>query len=231
MKRFYKEVAVGEAGTILLDGKPIKTPARALLALPTRALADAVAEEWAAQGEEIKPGPLTKLANTAIDRVAGNEAGIAGQILAYANDLLCYRAASPAELVARQNAAWNPLLDWAAARYATLATGIGIRHIALPDETLAAYRAALESFDAFMLAALHNAATLTGSLVLALALAERRLGAAEAFALSRLEESFQAEKWGADAEAEARARALAAELAATERFMRLAKPHPSTSSG
>jgi chaperone required for assembly of F1-ATPase len=223
---------------ILLDGKSAKTPARAPLALPTRALAEAIAEEWRRQGESVRPQtmPLSKLANSAIDRVAGREAEVAEQILAYANDLLCYRAAAPAELVARQNARWDPLLEWVAGRYAPLAVGTGIAHVPQTDETLAAYRRALAVHDAFALAALHNAATVTGSLVLALALAEARLDARQAFALSRLDEAFQAEKWGADAEAESRACALETELVAAERFIRLAKhepagPHPSTSSG
>jgi chaperone required for assembly of F1-ATPase len=224
MKRFYKEAAVGEGNAVLLDGKSAKTPAHATLALPARALAEAIAEEWRRQGETMRPQtmPLTKLANTAIDRVAGREAEIVAQILGYANDLLCYRALAPKDLVARQSAEWNPLLDWAAERYARLAVGTGIAHIAQAEEALAVYRRALAAHDAFTLAALHNAASICGSLVLALALAEARLDAHEAFALSRLDEAFQAEKWGVDAETESRARALETELLAAEQFMKLA---------
>ncbi len=226
MKRFYKEVAVGEGLHILLDGKPVKTPRRAALALPKRALADAIAEEWRAQGEEIVPTkmPLTKLANTAIDRVVWCEAEIAAQVLAYANDLLCYRAEAPADLVARQTAQWDPLLDWAAEHTgARLTTAAGIIHIAQPKDAVAAYSDALARFDPYVLTALHAAATLCGSLVLALALAERRLEAEEAFALSQLDERYQAEKWGVDEEARKRSEAMAAELDAAVRFMRLAR--------
>jgi chaperone required for assembly of F1-ATPase len=237
MRRFYKEVSVAEDFRVLLDGRPIKTPMRATLALPTRMLAEAVAEEWRGQGEKIAPEtlPLTKLANTAIDRVVGREEVVIDQILAYANDLLCYRAEAPADLVARQNEGWNPLLDWAAERYgARLFTRVGIAHIAQPEEAVEAFRHTLAGHDPFVLTALHAAATLCGSLVLALALADGRLGAEEAFALSHLDERYQAEKWGADGEAAKRARAMAGELDAAARFMRLARtncPYPSTSSG
>ena len=210
---------------ILLDGKPIKTPMRKTLALPTHALAEAVAEEWRGQGDKIVSAtmPLTKLANTAIDRVVAREAAIAEQILAYANDLLCYRAEAPDDLVARQNKSWNPILDWAAERYAPLTVGTGVGYIAQPGESVEALRKALAERDAFALTALHAAATLCGSLVLALALADGRLDAEEAFALSQLDELYQAEKWGVDEEAQSRARALAAELAAAARFMSLAQ--------
>ena len=230
MRRFYTQVSIGlpKRGrySILLDGKPIKTPMRKTLALPTHALADAIAEEWRGQGEKIDPAsmPLTKLANTAIDRVAGQEDHVIGQILAYANDLLCYRAEAPADLVARQNADWDQLLDWAAERTgARLLTRVGIVHIAQPEEAVEAFRNALAQHDAFALTAVHSAATICGSLVLALALAEGRLDAEEAFALSHLDERYQAEKWGRDTGAELRARALAAELDAAARFMRCAR--------
>jgi len=124
---------------IFLDGKSIKTPMCATLALPTRTLAETVAEEWRGQGEKIAPEtmPLTKLANTAIDRVVGREEVVIGRILAYANDLLCYRTEAPADLVARQNEGWNPLLEWAAGRYgARLRTRVGIVHVAQPEEAV-----------------------------------------------------------------------------------------------
>jgi chaperone required for assembly of F1-ATPase len=244
MKRFYKEVSVsftsplvgevaaaarsgataGEGYSILLDGRTIKTPKRASLAVPTQTLAEAVAEEWRSQGEEIRPPfmHLTKLANTAIDRVRGREAETADQIAAYANDLLCYRAEAPEDLAARQAEAWDPLLDWAAEHTgARLNTGTGVGYIVQPEETLAALHRAVSAYDAFQLAALHNAATILGSLVLTLALAESRLDAETAFALSQIDERYQAEKWGADPEASARTGALAAELSAAARFLRL----------
>ncbi|MGA7711724.1 MAG: ATP12 family protein [Rhizomicrobium sp.] len=215
-----------ETFAVLLDGKPIKTPMRKTLAVPVRALADAIAEEWCRQGEKVVPQsmPLTKLANTAIDRVDGRESEIIDAIVAYANDLLCYRAEGPDELAARQNENWNPLLEWVAERHGVrLNTAIGISHIKQPEESVAAARAALAEHDAFALTALHNAATICGSLVLVLALADRRLDAEEAFALSQLDERYQAEKWGSDTEAAKRTAALAAELDATVRFLRLSQ--------
>lgn len=225
MKRFYKEVGVAEEGggfSVLLDGKPVKTPTRNALAVPTRALADAIAEEWRAQTDTIDPKsmPLTALAMGAIDSAADARAD---QALSFAkSDLLCYRAEEPAELVARQAASWNPLLDWAAQRYgAPLAVATGIVFVDQPPEALSAFERVLKSRSPFHLTAIHAAAAITGSLVLALALAEGRLSAAEAFAASRLDETYQAEKWGEDAEAAARASHLAGELAAIERFLRL----------
>jgi len=229
MKRFYKEVSVRAADgrwLVLLDGKPIKTPKRADLALPTGPFAEAVAEEWRTQGDDVKPAtmPLTKLANTAIDRVFGREFEVVEKALAYANDHLCYRASGPAELVALQEAAWNPLLEWAAARFgARLAVGTGVAHIAQPDEAVAALRAAVTAYDPFVLVGLYHAATILSSLVLALALAEGRLEADEAFAASQVDERYQAECWGEDHEAAARAHTLAGELAAAARFMVLAR--------
>jgi chaperone required for assembly of F1-ATPase len=227
MKRFYKGAAAGEGNTVRLDGKPLRTPGGAALALPTSALADAVAEEWRAQGETVEPArmPLTRLANTAIDGVTPRREAVIAEILAFAHhDHLCYRADQPAELARRQSEAWDPLLDWAAGRFgARLATGTGIASIALPEEAIAAFGRALETRDAFALASLHVAASILGSLVLGLALAEGRLDAETAFALSQLDERYQAEKWGLDAEAEARAVNLAKELDAAARFMDLAR--------
>ena len=226
MKRFYREVSLSEDFCVLLDGKPVRTPRRAKLALPTRALGEAVGAEWRAQGDKVDPFsmPLTKLANTAIDRVVGHEEETAAQVLSYVNDLLCYRAATPAELVARQTAHWNPLLDWAAQRHgAWLNTGSLIIHIDQPAESVEALRRALSGYEAFALTALHSAATICGSLVLALALAEERLDAQEAFALCQLDERFQAEKWGVDGEAAKRSAALARELDAAARFLALTR--------
>jgi chaperone required for assembly of F1-ATPase len=228
MKRFYKDVTIREAKgwMVLLDGRPIKTPRRADLALPTRGLAEAIADEWRGQGDEVKPAsmPLTRLANTAIDRVFGHEADVMEKVLAFANDHLCYRAAAPADLAARQDAAWNPLLDWAAERHgARLTTTTGVTPITQPEGSVAALRTAVAGLDPFTLAGLHNAVTILGSLVLGLALADRRLTAEEAFALSQLDERYQTEHWGADNEAAARTRSLAAELAAAAQFMALSK--------
>lgn len=226
MKRFYKDVTV-DGVAVLLDGRNVRTPRGEDPRLPTAALAEAIAEEWRAQGEEIVPAsmPLAKLANTAIDGIAQRRAEVIAEIAAFArHDHLCYRTDAPAELVRRQNEAWDPWLDWAAERYgAPLHTAHGITSIAQPEASLAALNTAVEAFDAFALAPLHVMASIMGSLVLALAVAEGRLSAADAFALSQVDERYQAEKWGLDSEAEARARHLAAELDAAARFMDLAR--------
>ncbi|HEX3808981.1 MAG TPA: ATP12 family protein [Rhizomicrobium sp.] len=228
MKRFYKDVTVaphGPAFSVLLDGKPIKTPARAALAVPTRALAEAIAEEWRGQGETISPETmlLTKLANTAIDRVPAQRDAIVEATLGFArSDLLCYRAETPDALIARQREQWDPLLDWLEQRHgAPLAIGSGIHFVTQSDDALAALARAVRSHDDFQLAGLQNAASILGSLGLSLALADARLSAQDAFAAATLDETFQAEQWGRDEAAESRREHLAAELAGTERFMRL----------
>ena len=225
MKRFYKD-AQAEGRTVLLDGRPLKTPRGETLTLPTEALARAVAEEWRAQGDEIVPSamPLTKLANTALDGIAQRRDEVIAEIAGFArHDHLCYRTDAPAELVRRQNEAWDPLLDWAAERYgAPLVTVAGVTSVAQPEASLAALRKAVEALDDFTLAGLHVAASIAGSLVLGLAVVDKRLSAADAFALSQIDERFQAEKWGLDSEAEARARRLAAELDVAAQFVDLA---------
>lgn len=225
MKRFYKDVTVSDAPFhILLDGRIVKTPLRAPLTLSAKPLAEAIAEEWRGQGDEIIPHamPLTKLANTAQDRVSAMREAVMDQILAYTNDNLCYRVSFPADLAERQKAEWDPLLDWVENRYGVrLETRIGVTHFAHSPEVVAALRNAVAAYDAFALAALHNAATILTSLVLTLALAENRLDAEQAFALSQLDERYQSEKWGEDHEAALRARALLAELKAAETFLRL----------
>lgn len=224
MKRFYKTVSV-EDRTVLLDGRRLKTPRGEDPALPSAALAEAIADEWRAQDDEIVPAamPLTKLANTAVDGIVPRRGEVIAEIVAFArHDHLCYRTDKPAELVARQNAAWDPLLDWAAERFgAPLVTVHGVTSVAQPEDSIAALARAVEAYDPFVLAALHVAASICGSLVLGLALAEKRVDAAEAFAVSQVDERWQAEKWGLDSEAEARARHLAAELDAAARFMNL----------
>lgn len=227
MKRFYKQVATGPSNTITLDGKPIKTPAQALLALPTAALADAVAHEWASQDKDIKTEtmPLTRMANTAIDRTAILRDHVTDELLGYGkNDLVAYRAVEPELLIARQRSAWDPLLAWLEEEHgAKIATGQGITHVPQPDHAIGALKRALDGLDTWQLTGLQTAVGITGSLALGLALASGRIDAAEAFRLSRVDEDFQAEKWGIDAEAEKRARALAHELAEAGKFIALAK--------
>jgi len=201
VKRFYKEVAVADRA-ILLDGKPVRTPARAELILPTAALADAVAAEWRSQEEDIDPRTmrLTGLSNAAIDRVAPDLAAFARPLAAYAeSDLLCYRADAPPELIARQAEAWDPLLDWAGRRFDVRFTVTsGIVHAPQPAATIARLGQALAVYDAFHLAALAPIVTIGGSLVVALALAEDEVDPDSAFDLTHLDELWQARRWGED---------------------------------
>lgn len=201
MKRFYKEVSVAD-GAILLDGKPVKTPARAALTLPTPELAETVAAEWRAQGEEIDPRTmkLTGLCNAAIDRITPDVTAFVRPLAAYAeSDLLCYRADNPAELIARQAEAWDPLLAWARARFDVhFAVTSGIVHAPQPDATIARLGEALGVYDAFHLAGLAPIITIGGSLVTALALAEDEVDPDRAFDLTHLDELWQARRWGED---------------------------------
>ncbi len=233
MKRFYDaaEVAEGSGGfAVALDGKTIKTPGRAPLCLPNAALAEAVASEWRAQGEEVDPRTmrLTRLANTAIDRVAGRRQQVISEVAGFAaNDLLCYRAAAPTELVARQSAAWQPVLDWAERRHGVrLMVTTGVSPVDQPDESLHGVTAALARFDEFALAALHSATAASGSAVIGLALAEGEIDAEAAWACSDLDDAWQAERWGADDEADRRRRALRADLLAAGRFLALCGSPP-----
>ncbi len=218
MKRFYKTVAVTDTQGIELDGKPVRTPARADLRLPTRALADAVAAEWAEQGAEIRPEAmvLTGLANAAIDRIEPARTAYAQGLAAYGeSDLLCYRAEAPPALVALQAEKWDPWLAWATARYDVAFTvTAGIIHAPQPPETCARIAAAYAGFDAFTLAALSAAVTITGSAVLGLAFGARAIAADALWQAGELDEIWQAEQWGLDPLAiparETRQRALAA---------------------
>ena len=230
MKRFYKEVSVArtDAGhEVRLDGRPLRTPAKAPLVLPQAGLMQVIAEEWDAQREDIKPAdmPVTQLASTAIDRIPVQRAEIVRAVAAYAEtDLLCYRADHPAELAERQKRVWQPLLDWAAVRYgAQLEVHTGIMPKPQPAEACALLARVVEGLDDMMLAGLQNATSALGSLVLALALMEGRVSAEEAYAAAQLDETFQIEQWGEDAEATARRAALKADILATRRFLDLVK--------
>jgi chaperone required for assembly of F1-ATPase len=207
VRRFYTAASVGEGRRILLDGKAVKTPGRQDLALPTDALAEAVADEWNAQGEQIDPRAmaLTGLANAAIDRVAPDPEAFAKGLAAYGeSDLLCYRAEGPAPLVARQAAGWDPILAWARQRYDVVcALASGITHVPQPAETVARLHAAVAARDQFALAGLSPLVTISGSLLIALALAEGAITLDTAWAAATLDEQWQAENWGEDAEAAA----------------------------
>lgn len=209
-KRFWKAATAEacEGGfTVRLDGRAVKTPAKAPFVLPTLAMAQAAAAEWDAQVAEVRPAtmPVTRAANSAIDKVGPQFDEVAELLAAYgASDLLCYRATGPAGLIARQAAAWDPLIDWAAtALQAPVLTTAGIVHIAQPPESLARMRVRLFAATPFELAALHDLISITGSLILGLAVADGRLSADEAFSISRIDEHWQAELWGRDDEAAA----------------------------
>ena len=202
MKRFWINVTLDEGRAVSLDGKPVRTPGRVPLALPTEALAEAVAGEWRTVEGEIDPRamPLTGLANAAIDRVGADPALFARGLAVYAeSDLLCYRADAPDDLVARQQAAWDPLLDWARARYDVhLETATGILHRAQPAATLTRLGEAIATRDAFALAALSPIVTIGGSLIAALALAENTATPEQVWDAITLDEDYQAERWGRD---------------------------------
>ena len=230
LKRFYTGVSIRPkpAGfEIALDGRPMRTPLGLALVLPTEALAAAVAAEWEAQKAEIVPAamPLTQIASTALDRVSPNREYFRAAVAAYGrSDLLCQRAAAPADLVRRQEDQWGPLLGWAAARFgARLAVGAGVMPIAQPIEAVVALEAALAGLDDWTLAAAGVATAASESLVLALAVVDGRIGGEEAFALAVLDEVWQNERWGEDREAVARRNAIAADLAAAARFARLSR--------
>jgi len=216
---------VADRWGIALDGRPMRTPGKAELVVPSAALAEAIAAEWEAQQGDIRPATmrLTRLATTAIDRTAGQRELVVAETANYAGtDLVCYRAEHPPALVARQQETWQPLIDWAMRRYdAGLAVTSGIVPQPQAPATLKAFAAAVAAQDDFRLTALHTATAACGSLVIALALLEGRLDAEAAFAASQLDETFQIEAWGEDAEAVARRHALAEEIAATARFVQL----------
>lgn len=199
MKRFWKDVAV-EGGQILLDGRAVRTPARALLALPAAALAEAVAGEWRAVEEKIDPRlmPLTGFSNAAIDKIAPDPVAFAAGLATYGEtDLLCYRAENPPELAVRQAEVWGPLLDWARARYdIAFAVTAGIIHCAQPSETLSRLSSAITARSPFELAALSPVVSIGGSLTVALMLAEDAITPDAAFDATHLDELWQAELWG-----------------------------------
>lgn len=228
MKRFYKQAVprASEGGhEILLDDKPIKTPARQALAVPMAALAAAIAAEWNAQGDEIDPRsmPLTGLANAAIDRVAPDPAAFARNLAQFGeSDLLFYRAEGPASLVGRQAASWDPILTWARHRYdVNFEIVAGIVHRAQPPLTIERLAAAAAARDAFRLAAVSPLVTISGSLIVGLALAENAIDLDTAWAAASLDEAWQAGQWGEDADAAAVLAARRQDFAAAHHFLSL----------
>jgi chaperone required for assembly of F1-ATPase len=240
VKRFYKAASAAPAPhslggeslggggfAVLLDGRPVRTPAKAPLALPTESLAAAIAAEWQAQGAEVDPRamPLNALACTAIDIVAPHRGQIIEDLLGFGgHDLLCYWTDEPGELLRRQQQFWQPLLDWAAAELdAPLHKTCGIVSQAQPAASLAALERAVAAHDDLALTALAAAVKAASSLVIGLALARGRLDADAAFRLSQLDELYQAGRWGEDAEAAKRRKALRQELEGAARFLELAR--------
>lgn len=228
MKRFWKSVGVeadGGGWTIRLDGRAVKTPARAPLIVPTRALADAIADEWSSVEDEVDPRhmPLTGLANAAIDRVSPSKEAFASGLARYAEaDLACYRADGPRELIDRQEEQWNKLLGWARRRYdVDFATTTGITHVTQPPATVERLSHAVSSLDAFRLAGLSPLVTTGGSLVGGLAVLEKALTPSDVWDAVSLDDQWQLERWGSDAEAELALEKRKSDFLAGARFLEL----------
>lgn len=215
-KRFYTVVTVDPASgaraqtgyRILLDGRPVRTPAKATLSVPGPALAEAIAAEWRAQGTHIDPAsmPLTRIANTTLDGVVARRAEVEAEIAKYAgSDLVCYRAEAPEALVTRQGEAWDPVVAWARRRLQVAPRiGSGIVHVDQPDGLVEAVTRVLSTFSPLALSGLHVITALTGSALMALALAEGGLEPERAWRAAHVDEDYQAELWGRDGEAEHR---------------------------
>jgi chaperone required for assembly of F1-ATPase len=228
VKRFWKEASAEPADggwAIALDGRPVRTPARAPQVVPTEGLAEAIAEEWRSVGEEVDPRamPLTGLANAAIDRVAPERQAFADGLATYAQaDLACYRSEWPPELVERQRGAWDALLAWARRRYdVDFMTTSGLMHVPQPQATIEQLAHAVGALDAFRLAGLSPLVTIGGSLIAALAVLEKAMSAEEAWTAVSVDERWQLEQWGADAEGETALENRRRDFMAAARFLDL----------
>ncbi|MBE7636785.1 ATPase [Sneathiella sp. P13V-1] len=228
MKRFYKQATSGEVEegfTVLLDGRAIKTPAKAPLVLPSVALADAIAAEWDAQEEDVAPKtmPLMRYAATAIDRVTPQRQQVIDDLAAYGEtDLVCYRATYPEKLVSKQREAWDPLVDWVReAHDAELTVVEGVGYVAQDPKSLQQMKAVLEAQSDLQLAAIHDIVSLSGSLVVSLAVMAGKLDAEEAFEISELDETHVVEEWGEDSEAAERRINNKASLVSAVEFLKL----------
>lgn len=229
-RRFWKEVSTREAENgweILLDERILRTPGKKSLVLPTHELAAALAEEWDAQNDVIDPGsmPLTRAANSAIEKVAPQFEGVADMLADYGGtDLLCYRADQPQELVRLQAEAWDPLIDWAATELrAPLVVTQGVIPVPQSPDSLAVLRQEIHAMDVFGLTALHDLITLPGSLIIGLAVARGRLDAEDAHRLSRIDETYQASQWGEDDEVRQNAESRKAAIHTAARFWNLSR--------
>ena len=209
-KRFWKTASAVPRETgfgVTLDNRPVNTPNKTPLIVPTLGMAQAIAAEWDAQAEKIDPltMPVTRGANSAIDKVAPQQAEVVSLLADYGGtDLLCYRAAGPVELVTLQAEKWDPVLDWAAGEFGSrLNVGEGVMHVPQDSALLKQLHAQVASFDNFALAGVHDLIGISGSLILALAVTRGALPAPEAWMLSRVDEHWQARQWGEDEEASA----------------------------
>ena len=227
-RRFWTATSVVEEGdeyAVRLDDRPLRTPFKSPLVVPTRAMAELIASEWDAQEEVIAPlsMPATRAANSAIDKVAPQKDGVVDMLAAYGeSDLLCYRAEGPEELVQRQSRAWDPWLTWSAnALDAPLLVATGVMPVTQPPDSLRRLHRRVAAMDAFALTGFHDLVTLSGSLILAFAVAEERLDVSDAWGLSRLDEEWQIEQWGPDEEAEKLTASRRAAFHDAERFFRL----------
>jgi len=226
-KRFWQTVSVAEAEggfAVQLDSRRVMTPGKLPLIVPSRAMAEAVAAEWDAQEDEIRPltMPVTRAANSAIERVRPQHAAVVTNLAAYGEtDLTCHRADAPAALAARQAQAWDPLLDWAAETLgARLHPTVGVLPIAQPPGSLDALKATVAKFDPFQLTGLYDLVTLSGSVILGLAVAHRHVDPETGWAASRIDEDWQIEQWGADEEAAQAAEVKRAQFHSADRFLR-----------
>jgi chaperone required for assembly of F1-ATPase len=229
-KRFWTSVSVVEAGQgygIALDGKPVRSPYKTPLIVPTRPLAEAIAEEWEAQSGFVRPEamPLTRMGNSALDKVSPQQGAVLAHLADYAGtDLLCYRAANPPALVERQTAGWDPVLHWAGeAIGARLRVVTGVMPVAQPQDAVERVADHLSRLNAFELTGVHDLIGLSGSAILGIAVAQGHLTAQAAWTLSRIDEDWQAEQWGADEEAAEHAAHKAAAFLSAERFLRLSR--------
>ena len=229
-KRFWKETGVVEVEggyTVELDGRRVKTPAKAPLTLPSRAMAEAIAAEWQAQEGEIDPNsmPVTRSANAAIDKVAIQHGEVADMLAEYGgSDLLCYRATQPVELVARQAERWDPMLDWAEAELgARLKPVSGVMHMAQDSAALEQLRTQVHALSNFEMAAFHDLVSLSGSLVLGFAAVHDARPIEALWTLSRLDEDWQEEQWGIDEEAAEQAEIKKQAFFHADRFFRMSR--------
>ncbi|MER0237824.1 ATP12 family protein [Fulvimarina sp. MAC8] len=226
-KRFYTEADLGPVGggyQVLLDGRPVKTPAKKPLVLPNDAIASAIKDEWAEQGERVDPGtmPATRLANTVVDAVALHPRPVLDEVPRYVEtDLLFYRAGHPDRLVERQRERWDPIVAWASELLGVrFVLTEGVMHVEQPTESLEAFATRVAPLeDPWLIAGLQQVTTISGSGLLALALHEGRLGVDEAWALSRLDEDWNAERWGEDEEAQLVSRRRKADFETAALFM------------